>query len=311
MSRPKERAIELERAQNLWSSFTRKFEPHARATHLTPDAGFDIDRIGGLKAPKDEILTYAYAATSPTVYENWGTHPPSGILLIGQRSSGKSLLARALASHTQTLFLRVDVPRLALDVVHSGGKVGELIQGWSQVLDEMPQLSVFFDELEFSQAQEIGHRPDLPIGPIMDFLLEVVDRTIASKNHLVVGSTSYPDTLRPAFLTTQRFERVVEVNPIFPDDVIETLQIHAAEAEKRAERALFEGIDWRLVIGQTREAAPGDWVRILHAVLRRKARKEAARENVTPVTTADLKEEVERFKHAEERLRVPEGGNYL
>jgi len=98
---------------------------------------------------------------------------------------------------------------------------------------------------------------------------------------------------------------------IFPDDVIETLQLHAEGAERRAQRTLFDGIDWRQVIGQTREAAPGDWVRILHAVLRRKARQEAAHEDVSPVTTANLKKEVERFKHAEERLRDPEGGNYL
>lgn len=312
MAKSNDRAIELERAQNLWSSFVRKHEPHARATQLKADPGFDIGRIGGLAAPKEEILTYAYAATSPTVYENWGTHPPSGILLLGRRSSGKGLLARALASLTETAFLRVDVPRLVLDVVHSGGKANELIQGWSQVMEEMPQLTVFFDELEFSQAQEIGaHRGDLPIGPIMDFLLEIVDRTVAASNHLVVGSTSHPDTLRPALLSSRRFERIVEVNPSFPDDVVETLQIHAAGAEKRAGRTLFEGIDWRLVVGQTREAAPGDWVRILHAVLRRKARHEAAKEDFRPVSTADLKEEVERFKHAEERLRVPEGGNYL
>ena len=312
MTPSKDRSIEIERAQNLWASFVRKFEPQTRGTCLEPDAEFPIDRIGGLGAAKDEILTYAYAATSPTVYENWGTHPPTGVLLIGRRSSGKTLLARALASLTQTIFLRVDVPRLVLDVVHSGGKAGELIQGWSQVLEEMPQLTVFFDELEFSQAQEIGGlRGDLPLGPIMDFLLEVVDRTIASKDHLVVGSTSHPDTLRQAFLATRRFERIVEVNPVFPDDVVATLQIHAEEAEKRAGRTLFEGIDWRQVVGHTREAAPGDWVRILHAVLRRKARREAAQEDVTPVITADLKEEVERFKHAEERLRVPDGGNYL
>jgi SpoVK/Ycf46/Vps4 family AAA+-type ATPase len=312
MPSSKDRAIELERANNLWSSFARKFEPHTRGTCLEPDAQFPIDRIGGLSGAKDEILTYAYAATSPTVYKNWGTHPPSGIMLIGRHSSGKTLLARALASLTETSFLRVDVPRLVLDVVHSSGKAGELIQGWSEVLEEMPQLTVFFDELEFSQAQEIGGlRADLPLGPIMDFLLELVDRTIAAKDHLVVGSTSHPDTLRPAFLAARRFERIVEVNPVFPDDVVETLQIHAGEAEKRAARVLFEGIDWRLVVGQTREAAPGDWVRILHAVLRRKARREAAHEDVTPVTTADLKEEVERFKHAEERLRVPEVGNYL
>ena len=34
-------------------------------------------------------------------------------------------------------------------------------------------------------------------------------------------------------------------------------------------------------------------------------------ETIPTLTTANLKEEVERFKHAEERLRDPEGGNYL
>ena len=312
VSAMQERSIEKERAQNLWGSFLRKVDPLARGAQLTAHPEFGFDQIGGLASAKEEILTYACAAESPEVYAQWGTFPPSGVLMIGRQGVGKSLLAKALATRTATSFLRVDVPRLVLDVVHSGGKVAELIESWSQVLEEMPPLTVFFDELEFSQAQEIGHRrPDLPIGPIMDFLLEIVGRTINAGNHLVVGSTSHPDTLRRAFVAPRRFERVVEVIPLFPKDVVAALQIHAEAAEKRAGRSLFDNVDWSKVVGQIVEPATGDWVRILHAVLRRKARCDAAGEEVTAATTRDLQEEVDRFRQARRRIRTPEGGNYV
>ena len=145
----------------------------------------------------------------------------------------------------------------------------------------------------------------------MDFLLEMIDRAIAADHHLVVGSTSHPDTLRQAFVSPGRFERVVEVTPIFPDDVVEVLQIHAAGSEKRAGRPVFDAIDWRKVVGNTQEASPADWVRVLHAVLRRKARCEAAGEDPTPVTTEDVAGEIERFKQALRRIRTPVPGNYV
>jgi ATP-dependent 26S proteasome regulatory subunit len=305
-----DRKIRIERAQNLWSSFERKFDPLVRGIQLTADPQIAFERIGGLASPKDEIETYACAATNPAIYSNWGTFPPSGILLIGRLGSGKNLLVQALATKTETSFLRVDVPRLVLDILHAGGKVGELTAGWTQILEEMPPLTVFFDELEFSQAQEIGQRQDLPIGPIMDFLLEVVDRTIGQE-HLVVGATSHPDTLRHAFIRPGRFERVVEVELSMPGDVIEALQIHSADAETRAEHPLFDEIDWQAVVGQRTEASAGDWVRILHAVLRRKARTEVSGDEVTRVSTNDLKREVERFMNTHNRIPASDGGNYV
>ncbi len=307
-----DREIRVERAHNLWASFERKFDPMARGARLTAQPFLDFEKIGGLAAPKDEIQTYACAATDPGVYERWGTFPPSGILLIGASGVGKNLLAHALATRTETSFLRVDVPRLVLDMVHSTAKVGEFIPAWSQILEEMPPLTVYFDELEFSQTREIGaRRADLPVGPILDFLLELLDRTIAAGGHLIVGATSHPDTLRHAFLTPNRFERVVEVNPVFPDDVVEALEIHARDAEALARRTLFDAIDWKRVVGDTRNASIGDWVRILHAVLRSKARCEASQETAELVTTAELRREVERFSRTQDRIQVRAVGNYL
>jgi len=138
-----------------------------------------------------------------------------------------------------------------------------------------------------------------------------VDRSIANKQHLVVGATSTPDTLRPAFVAANRFERLVEVNPLFPDDMIAAVQIHAEAAEKRAGQPLFDDVDWSAVLGQARECSPGDCVRILHAVLRHKASEAARGEKVEKVITSDLEEEVERFKQAQRRIRAPETGNYV
>ena len=307
-----DKQIQIERAQNLWASFARNVELVARASQIIAAPQLGFDRIGGLPVAKEEILTYACAATNPEVYSKWGTFPPSGLLLIGLPSTGKGLLAQALATQTNTSFLRIDVPRLALDVLHSGGKVGELIQQWSQTLEEMPPLTVFFDELEFSQAHDLGGpRTDLPVGPIMDLLLELIDRTIACDGHLVVGSTGFPDTLRHAFARPGRLERIVEVTPNYPDDIIAALAIHAADAEARAGRPLFDEVDWKRVVGQSKDGGTGDWVRLLHGVLRHKARIEASGEDASPVTTGDLDGEVGRFSQAQRRIRVTRGGNYV
>ncbi|MCP5067525.1 MAG: AAA family ATPase, partial [bacterium] len=136
--------IQQEKAQNLWNSATRKIPALAKASEVIGAPAIDPAAIGGLDQAQEEVLTYACAMTNPEVYENWGTFPPSGLLLIGQPGSGKTLLAKALATRAQTAFLHVAVPRLALEIVHHGGQVGELLENWSQVLGEMPPTTVYF-----------------------------------------------------------------------------------------------------------------------------------------------------------------------
>jgi ATP-dependent 26S proteasome regulatory subunit len=78
--------IQRERAQNIWTSLARKVDTVAQATRLYPVPDLDLGQIGGLAGPKEEILTYACAATNPEVYQRWGTYPPSGLLLPSWRS---------------------------------------------------------------------------------------------------------------------------------------------------------------------------------------------------------------------------------
>jgi len=303
--------LERKRAANLWEPFVRKFPPVAKSCEFiaSPERGFGD--IGGLEEAKDELLTYACAATDPEVYERWGTFPPSGLLLIGPLGSGKTMLAGALAARTETPFLHIRCPRLALQILHAGGKVGELLQAWQQTLAEIKRITVFFDELDFAHDPSLGApRLDLPTTQLSDFLLELIDSTIGSTSTLMLGSSSRPDTLSPVYFEPGRFERIVSVIPSVPADVIAALLLHAAAAEKRAGRKLFERIDWQRAIEQSRESSIGNWIRLMHAVLRRKARCDAADDKPGLATTEDFMAEVDRFKKATGRLPVS-SGRYL
>lgn len=307
-----EREIAQERAQNLWNSLSRKLPPFARASRLETSPAVGSDDIGGLAEAQEEVLTYACTMTNREVYTAWGTFPPSGLLLIGQHGSGKALLAEALATRARTAFLRLEVPRLAREVVRHAVKPGELVEGWSTVLAELPPLTVYFHELEFTQAAELcGNRMDLPLGPLLDFLCELADATAAHAHVLLVGSTSHPETTRPAFALPGRFERVVEVSPSYPDDVVAALRIHARAAEKRAGRTLFGDVDWAGVVGRFRDPTVGEWVQLLHATLRRKARAECAAIEAGLVDTDDLLAEVEVLRRTLRRIRATVGGTYV
>ena len=80
------------------------------------------------------------------------------------------------------------------------------------------------------------------------------------------------------------------------------------------QQRLFRGLCRGLARGHDNDfpisPSPGDWVHILHSVLRRKARCEATGETVSPVTTDDFRDEAARFQKASSRLVTP-SGNYV
>ena len=194
MEKTEDPSITVERTQNLWTNFLRKYGPKARSARISTALDFDFNRVGGLASAKDELLTYACAATSPRVYGEWGTYPPSGLLLVGRRGSRQAASRQALATRVPRLPLSASTFRaLPSTLFKPTARSPSSSKAGPRSLDELPPLTVFFDELEFSQAEELGLlRPDLPIGPIMDFLLELIDRTIAAPQHLVIAATSHP-----------------------------------------------------------------------------------------------------------------------
>ena len=68
---------------------------------------------------------------------------------------------------------------------------------------------------------------------------------------------------------------------------------------------------WEDVVRRFRDPSIGDWIRLMHGALRRKARCEAAAEDVGPVRTEDMIHEVDRFRRVRQRLPRTTAGTYV
>lgn len=198
-----------------------KSDKKDRYSHLIPNVKWDD--IGGLSHVRKEIMdTIELPLKHPKLFMN---SRRSGILLYGPPGSGKTLVAKAVASECGLPFLNVKGPELL------GSYVGESESNIRNIFEsarEAAQRSrtdknapgtciLFFDEID-SLAPNRGDLGDN--GGVMDrvvsTLLGEIDNTTIfdrSKNQLtniiVVGATNRPDLLDPSLLRPGRFDRLV------------------------------------------------------------------------------------------------------
>ena len=87
-----------------------------------PDVSYDM--VAGLD---DEILSVREAIelplTKPKLFVKVGIKPPKGVLLVGPPGCGKTLLAKAVAHHTNATFIRMVGSELAQKYIGEGGRL--------------------------------------------------------------------------------------------------------------------------------------------------------------------------------------------
>ncbi|PRQ30676.1 putative proteasome ATPase [Rosa chinensis] len=106
------------------------FRCSARTRSLTSPIITSRRDIGGCDIQKQEIHeAVELPLTHHDLYKQIGIDPPRGVLLYGPPGTGKIMLAKAVANHTTTAFIRVvgsefvqkylgEVPRMVRDVFH-------------------------------------------------------------------------------------------------------------------------------------------------------------------------------------------------
>jgi len=143
-----------------------------------------------------------------------GGTPIQGVLLTGPPGTGKTYLARIIASHTGAAFFQISGPEIFSKWY---GESESQLRAIFDAAKKAPSSVLVIDEIDSiagrrSDAQhEISHR-------VVTQLLTLMDGVTPTDNVIVVATTNFAESLDPALLRPGRFDREIEFTlPTLPD----------------------------------------------------------------------------------------------
>jgi transitional endoplasmic reticulum ATPase len=176
----------------------------------TPDVKWDD--IGGLDDVKRELQeAVEWPLKYPNLYSKIGHTVPKGILMHGPSGTGKTLLAKAVATESDANFISIKGPELL------SMWVGESERGIREIFKRARQASpsvIFFDEIDSIAASRGGGTGSGTSDRIVSQLLTEMDGISELQGVVVLSATNRPDMVDPALMRPGRFDRIIMIpNP--------------------------------------------------------------------------------------------------
>src|SRR5436309_12564058 len=131
----------------------------------------------------------------PDAFKRMGIRPPRGILLYGPPGSGKTLLAKDVATESEANFISLKGPEVMSKWVGESEKAVRMI--FTKAKQVAPCI-VFLDDLD-AVAHVRGLDPESGLSErAVNQLLTSMDAREPREGVTVIGSTNRPDRLNPA-----------------------------------------------------------------------------------------------------------------
>lgn len=185
-----------------------------------------FDEVGGLKEVKEELREIVDFLKNPKKYLQMGAKIPRGVLLMGQPGTGKTLLAKAIASTANVPFFSIS----ASEVIELFVGVGaSRIRSLFEQARKVQKAIIFIDEIDSigkvrGMGVTGGHEER---EQTLNQLLSEMDGIGREEGILVAAATNRPEHLDPALLRPGRFDRRIVLDLPDINDREEILRIHA------------------------------------------------------------------------------------
>jgi len=180
--------------------------------------------IGGLEDIKQELReAVEWPLKYPKLYEKAGIRPLNGILLFGPPGCGKTLLAKAIATESQSNFIAIKGPEIFSKWVgESERAIREIFRKARQAAPSI----IYFDEIDAISAGRGSSESTHTFASIVNQILVEMDGIENRKGVVTIASTNRPDIVDPAFLRPGRFDRLIFVKEPDYDARLKILQVH-------------------------------------------------------------------------------------
>jgi len=221
---PYEALMELRISRAHFFEALKEVEPSALREITIEVPSVRWEAIGGLEQVKKELRqTMEWPLKYAPLFKHAGAMPPKGILLYGCPGTGKTLLAKAAATESQSNFISVKGPQLI------SKWVGESEKGVREVFKRAKQAApclIFFDEIDAIAPMRGSGGESHVTERVVSQLLTELDGIEELRGVVVLAATNRLDIVDPALLRPGRFDLLIEL-PL-PDEAarLEILRVH-------------------------------------------------------------------------------------
>ena len=204
-------------------------DARAQAMQVEQRPGTTYDDIGGLE---EQIREVREAVEQPLVrtdqFDAVGIDPPAGVLLHGPPGTGKTMLAKAVASETDATFIKMAGSELVQKFIGEGAR---LVRDLFELASEHEPAIIFIDEIDAiaSTRTESKTSGDAEVQRTMMQLLSEMDGFDDRGEIRIIAATNRFDMLDRAILRPGRFDRLIEVPEPDPTARERILEIHTHE----------------------------------------------------------------------------------